>query len=334
LKKLNHHQDPRRERGAGFGVMSKHFMVDPKNFRGGLKMSVSGLVVMYGHIVGMEGKFPRDPSGHLAAAANIFQKNGLEVSWQHVQGTEERYRKLEDGSAQISFVVGRAALQHFLSSRKTRIVGSSMNSCPYYLLAERAIAETAHLKGKKLACLEGVARVAPLVRVFRERGLSDSAVALEMTKSDQDAFDSLTQGQVQAALLPRPYGFFAAEKGFNKINDWPDVVDDPLPVMIETTETLLSGREKDFSAFVTAHCQVIDYLKLHRAETIRMLGEKFAHSPGLTGKIYDEYLVWLEDRLTIDFRKLQELIAQIAPDLSAGARELASEWIIPGALRN
>jgi ABC-type nitrate/sulfonate/bicarbonate transport system substrate-binding protein len=296
-------------------------------------MSLSKLVVMYGHIDGAQGKFPRDPSGHLAVKAGIFQKNGLEVSWQHVQGTEERYRKIEDGSAQISFVVGRAALQHFLSSRKTRILGSSMNSCPYYLVSDRAVAEIAHLKGKAVACLEGVGRSAPLTRCFREQGLSDSDLRLKLAKSDQDALDLLIRGEVQAALLPRPYGFLAAEKGFGRISAWPDVVDDPLPVMIETTEALLREREKDFAAFVTAHREVIRYLKLNRAETIRMLGERFGHSAALAGKAYDEYLVWLEDRLTINFRKLQELVTQVAPDLAGSARQLAAEWIVPGVVR-
>ncbi|MGH7843823.1 MAG: ABC transporter substrate-binding protein [Candidatus Binatia bacterium] len=297
-------------------------------------MSLSKLVVMYGHIDGARGKFPRDPSGHLAAAASILQKNGLEVSWQHVQGTEERYRKLEDGSAQISFVVGRAALQHFLSFKKTRILGSSMNSCPYYLVSDRANAAIDHLKGKELACLKGVARIAPLTRCFREKGLSEGDVRLKLANSDQDALDLLIRGEVQAALVPRPYGLLAAEKGFSKISDWPDLVDDPLPVMIETTEALLREREKDFAAFVTAHREGIRYLKLNRAETIHMLGERFAHSAALAGAAYDEYLVWLEDRLTIDFRKLQQLVTQVAPALAGSARQVASEWMVPGVLRN
>jgi hypothetical protein len=60
------------------------------------------LNIMYGHLEGTEGKFARDPSGYLSIEAGIYRKHGLEISWNHVQGTEERYRRLEGSSAQIS----------------------------------------------------------------------------------------------------------------------------------------------------------------------------------------------------------------------------------------
>ena len=201
-------------------------------------MSLSRLEVMYGKLEGTQGKFARDPTGYLAIEAGIFRSKGLGVSWQHVQGTEERYRRLESGSAHISFVVGRAALQHFLDSGTTRILGSSMNSCPYYLVVNPTIKEIGDLKGKALACRESVARIAPLSQVLQERGQLrlGQDVILKLPDGDQDALNLLPSGAVQAALLPRPYGFIAEAKGFKRLSGWPDVVDDPLPVMIETTE--------------------------------------------------------------------------------------------------
>ena len=91
-------------------------------------MSLARLNVMYGHLEGTEAKFARDPSGYLSIEAGIYQKHGLEISWNHVQGTEERYRRLESGEADISFVVGRASLQHFLDTKATCILGCAMNS--------------------------------------------------------------------------------------------------------------------------------------------------------------------------------------------------------------
>ncbi len=299
-------------------------------------MSLSRLEVTYGKLEGTQGKFARDPTGYLAIEAGIFRSKGLEVSWQHVQGTEERYRRLESGSADISLVVGRAALHHFLASRTTRILGSSMNSCPYYLVVNPTIREIGDLKGKSLACRESVARISPLAQAFQERGqlMLGKDMALKLPEGDQDAFNMLTGGEVQAALLPRPYGFIAEENGFRKMSGWPDIVDDPLPVMIETTEVLLREKEKDFSAFLEAHREGIRYLKSNRAETIRMLSINFGHSPSLAAKTYDDYLVWLDDRLTVDYGQLEKLLTQVAPDTPGGARLLASEWILPVALRD
>lgn len=298
-------------------------------------MSLVQLNIMYGHLEGTEGKFARDPSGYLSIEAGIYRKHGLEVSWNHVQGTEERYRGLEDGTAQISLVVGRASLQHFLDSKTTRILGSAMNSCPYYLVASPAIRQLGDLKGKTIVCREGPSRNTPIAETLRERAQLrvGEDLVLQLPHSDQEAFNLLVSGKVSAALLPRPYGFWAEERGFKRITDWPDIVDDPLPISIETTATLLQERGKDFSIFLQAHREGIRYMKTHRAETIRMLEKQFGHPTSLGAKICDDYLVCMDEGLMVDFKKFDQLLAQVAPDTPGGARQIAAEWVMPGSLK-
>ena len=299
-------------------------------------MSLVQLNIMYGHLEGSAGKFARDPSGYLAIEAGIYQKHGLEISWNHVQGTEERYRRLADGSAQISFVVGRASLQHFLDSRATRILGCAMNSCPYYLISSLEVRELGDLKGKTLVCREGPSRNTPIAKTFRERAQLSVGkdLLLELPSSDVDAFNLLVGGKVSAALLPRPYGFWAEERGFKRITDWPDVVDDPLPISIETTATLLRDRGKDFPIFLQAHREGIRYMKAHRAKTLRMLEERFGHSPAFAAKSFDDYVVCMDEELAVDFKHLEKLLSQVAPNTPGGARRVATEWIMPGSLRD
>jgi ABC-type nitrate/sulfonate/bicarbonate transport system substrate-binding protein len=297
-------------------------------------MALAQIKVMYGHLEGTQGKYARDPSGYLAIEAGIFAKHGLEVSWEHVQGTEERYRRLENGSAQISLVVGRASLQHFLQSGTSKILGCAMNSCPYYLVVDGSIARWRDLRGKVMACREGPARNTPLAETLAKKAALDSTrdLTLILMQSDQDVFGALLNGKIQAALLPRPYGLMAEEQGFNRMGDWPGVVDDPLPITVETTEKLLKERGDDFTAFSAAHREGIGYLKSHRAETTRMLQRRFNHSPALASKTFDEYLVCMNERLVVDFGKFRELLSQIAPDAVAGARQIASDWVMRGAL--
>jgi ABC-type nitrate/sulfonate/bicarbonate transport system substrate-binding protein len=298
-------------------------------------MTLSQLNVMYGHLEGNAGKFSRDPSGFLSIEAGIFHSHGLEVSWNHVQGTEERYRRLENGSAHISLVVGRASLQHFLASKATRILGCAMNSCPYYLMVEPAIKKLQDLTGKIVACREGPSRNTPLAQAFKERAQLelDKDLALQLPGGDQDAFNLLVSGKVQGALLPRPFGFWAEERGFKRITDWPDVVDDPLPITIETTDKLLRERGKDFETFLTAHREGIRYLKSHRAEALRILQSKFDHSAAFAAKTFDDYLVCMDEQMKVDYKQLEKLVAQVAPEKAGEARKIASEWIMPGALR-
>jgi ABC-type nitrate/sulfonate/bicarbonate transport system substrate-binding protein len=291
--------------------------------------------VMYGHLEGAGGDFARDPSGYLSIEAGIFQKHGLEVSWQHVQGTEERYRRLADGSAQISLVVGRASLQHFLASKATRVLGCAMNSCPYYLIVSPAIATLADLKGKIVVCREGPSRHAPIAETFYEKARLrvGSDLSLELPSGDQDAFNWLIDGKAQAALLPRPFGFIAEARGFKRLTEWPEVVDDPLPITIETTVKLWHDRQKDFTAFLAAHSEGIQYFKSHQADALRILEKQFGHAPAFAAKIYNDYIVCMDSSLKVDMEQFDKLLAQIAPEKVRDARQIAAEWIVPGAVK-
>ncbi len=297
-------------------------------------MALSPITVMYGHLEGSGIKFARDPSGYVSLEAGIFARHGLSVSWELVQGTEERYDRLEKGTAQISLVVGRASLQHFLGSRATKILGCAMNSCPYYLLVHPSVRSWPDLKNKIIACREAPARNTPLSATLANLARLDLGRDLTLTllQSDLDAFEALVSGRAHAALLPRPYGFLAEEKGFKRISDWPDVVDDPLPITIETTEKLLQRRGADFEAFLAAHREGILYMKNQRAKTIQTLQDRFQHTPAFASKTFDEYLVCMNERLMVDFRKLQQLLAQIAPGETVRARQIAADWVIVGGL--
>jgi len=297
-------------------------------------MALSQVKVMYGHLEGTATKFARDPSGYVALQAGIFAHHGLDVSWELVQGTEERYHRLENGSAHISLVVGRASLQHFLKSRVTKILGCAMNSCPYYLLVHPSIDGWPDLKGKILACREGPQRNTALSETLASRARLDLGrdLTLALPRSDLDTFNALVSGGVHVALLPRPYGFLAEEKGFKRISDWPDVVDDPLPITIETTETLLEQRGQDLGAFLAAHREGIRTMKRQRTKTIQMLQDRFQHTPAFAGRTFDEYLVCMNEQLVVEFGKLQQLLSQIAPDQMASLRQIAADWVMAGAL--
>lgn len=299
-------------------------------------MSLVNLTVMYGHLEGAGRGFARDPTGYLSVEAGIFLKHGLDVSWQHVQGTEERYRRLENGSAQISLLVGRASLQHFLTSKSTRILGAAMNSCPYYLIVSPSVNSLEDLRGKVVACREGPSRNTPIADTFYERARLrlGKDLTLQLPNGDQDAFNLLVGGEAQAALLPRPFGFIAEEKGFKRLNEWPEVVDDPLPITIETTVKLFNEREKDLTAFLAAHSVGIGYFKSHRADAMRILTKQFGHSQTLAQKTLDDYITCMDEELKVDFNRFEKLLSQVAPESSVNARQVASEWIAPGATKH
>ena len=299
-------------------------------------MSLTKLACMYGHLEAIDGKFARDITGYLSIDAGIYARHGLDISWNHVQGTEERYRRLESGEAQISFVVGRASLQHFLDTHSTRVLGCAMNSCPYLLIADSAIKEIKDLKNQVVVCREGPTRGVPLSGAFQQLcGItSDCAVELNLVASDQEAFHALLDKRVAAAIVPRPYGLVAEDKGFHRLRDWNDMVDDPLPITIETTQRLWSEREKEFTAFLAAHREGIFYAKANREKVVRLLIDRFGHHRSLAERTFDDYICYMDATLTVDVRQLTKLLAQVEPNSTSNARQIAAEWLIDGALRS
>ncbi|MFQ5682500.1 MAG: ABC transporter substrate-binding protein [Candidatus Binatia bacterium] len=296
----------------------------------------SRLDVVYGKLEGTDQQFNRDPTGYLALSVGIFLKKGLNVSYRYVQGIERRLHELERGTANISLLVGRAALKHFLDKGKTRLLGCSMNTCPYRLVVQTEIQAIGDLHGKSLACRESTADLSRLAEVLQQTAKLQLSVdvRLKQTPTDREAMELLSRREVQAALLPRPYAIFAREKGLKAIEDWPEVIDDPMPSVLETTEAQYRGRQKDFNAFMEAYCEGIVYLKNNRDETIRMLGVTFGQSPAVAGKAYDEYLIYLNDPLTVDMRQLERLLAKVAPENRNGSSEVASRWFLAGVRRS
>jgi ABC-type nitrate/sulfonate/bicarbonate transport system substrate-binding protein len=297
-------------------------------------MALTRISAMYGHLEGIDGRFARDITGYLSIADGIYAKHGLEVSWNHVQGTEERYRRLGSGEAQISFVVGRASLQHFLDTKSTRVLGCAMNTCPYLLVADAPIKEFKDLKNQIVVCREGPARGVPLRWQFQQLGgIAMDDVQIKLVASDQESYHMLLDKKAAAAIVPRPYGFVAEDKGFCRVLGWNDLVDDPLPITIETTQQLLSEREQDFRVFLTAHREGIVHAKANREKVVQLLIDKFGHYRSLAERTFDDYLGYMDESLQIDMLHMSKLVSQVSSDRAADARQIATEWTMAGAVK-
>jgi ABC-type nitrate/sulfonate/bicarbonate transport system substrate-binding protein len=209
-----------------------------------------------------------------------------------------------------------------------------MNSCPYYMIASPSIAGVGALRGKTIACREAPSRATPLDSTVEQlAGLKvGHDITLQLTGSDEQAFNLAANRVVAAAIVPRPFGFWAEEKGFRRISEWPAVVDDPLPITIETTDRLLREHAGAFAKFLEAHRESIRYLKSHRDDALKMLAAKFGHSPSFAAKTFHEYFPCLDEGLKVDLKKLEQLVAQVNPESAVDVRTIADEWVVKGAV--
>jgi hypothetical protein len=295
---------------------------------------MSRIEVLYGKLPGTEGQFARDPTGILLIELGTFRKKKLDVSYRYVQGHEERYHELRRGTANISLLVGRAALKHFLESGETRLLGCSINSWPYRLVVNSEIQTIRDLRGKSLSCRESIARSSPIAEVLQQMGKLqlNQDLWLKLSATDKEALEMLFRNEVQAALLPQPHTIIAVEKGFKRFDDWPGVVDDPLPLVIETTETQFKEKKKDFNAFIEVYAKGIVSLKKNRDKMIRMLNTTFGQSPDIAEKAFEDYLACMNSTLKVNRKHMGKLLSSVAPDRSGELEKLAAEWIVPAAL--
>ena len=145
-----------------------------------------------------------------------------------------------------------------------------------------------------VVCREGPARGVPFRWQFQQLGgiTIGYDFQINLVPSDQEASHTLLKKKAAAAIVPRPYGFVAEDKGFHRMLEWNDMVDDPLPITIETT----------------------------------MLIDKFGHYRSLAERTFNDYLCYMDESLQIDMLHMGKLVAQVSTDNAANARQIVSEW--------
>ncbi len=122
---------------------------------------------------------------------------------------------------------------------------------------------------------------------------------IKLVPSDQEAFHTLLDKKAAAAIVPRPYRFVAEDKGFHRMLEWNDMVNDPLPITIETT----------------------------------LLIDKFGHYRSLAERTFNDYLCYMDESLQIDMLHMGKLVAQVSTDNAANTRQIVSQWAIAGAVK-
>ena len=111
------------------------------------------------------------------------------------------------------------------------------------------------------------------------------------------------------------------------------MVDDPLPITVETTTAIFREREDELTVFVRAHREGIGYFKTHRGDALRVLTGQFHHPEGRAEKIFRDYVACMDETMQVEFEQFAKLLAQVSNDRTVNPREIARDWIVPGGLK-
>jgi NitT/TauT family transport system substrate-binding protein len=161
-----------------------------------------------------------------------------------------------------------------------RILGCHWVVVPHGIYAKAEIKTVADLKGKQIAVSAPNSMPDMLARsAMAKFGVSDKDVKLAAVGGDNDRYQALVGGVVDAAVVSNEVEPMAP-KGIHLLVAGRDAVPNMLRVCMISSAKVLAARGDDAVKFLAAEMSALRYALSHKAETVA-LTEKLIHSkPG------------------------------------------------------
>jgi NitT/TauT family transport system substrate-binding protein len=209
-------------------------------------------------VTGMPAKFGQEKG--------FFEAEGLDVTF---VTAEDPVAIVSSGDAEIADCDTTSALIAAGKGAPIKIVSSMYrHKGPFYLVARNDIDRVEDLKGKTVGIARKGAGLEAYVRVIlKEHGLTEKDVTLVPNGTHQEAYASLTNGQVDATIIHEPFVSLAEAEGTGKLlaRGW-----DYLPTFhtgVEiASERFIKENPEALKKFLTAYFKAASYAKAHPEE--------------------------------------------------------------------
>jgi len=154
-----------------------------------------------------------------------------------------------------------------------RILGCHWVVVPHGIYATDAIKSVADLKGKSIASSAPNSMPDMLAReALAKYGVSDKDVKLAAVGGDNERFQALTGGVVDAAVISNEYQP-VAPKNIHLLVAGRDAVPNFLRVCIVSTAKILAARGDDAVRFLATEMSALRFALTHKAETVALTRE-------------------------------------------------------------
>ena len=158
---------------------------------------------------------------------------------------------------------------------------------PWMLVTTKEINKPQDLIGKKLA-ISGI-RTSPhyfLMAWFKKVEINEKDVGFVMTGGTASSFASLASQQVSGAVLTPPFDDKAVSRGFKKFVLIGNLVDIPTSGLIASRAEVANHRER-VQKTITALLDAVTWIRTNRAESVRMIADKFKITPAEAERTYE-----------------------------------------------
>jgi NitT/TauT family transport system substrate-binding protein len=236
------------------------------------------------------------PQVAIADREGFFKKNGVSIQRTDTGTSSDAAQLLITGNVDIATVTPDVAVQAITKGAQLVIIASTANEAPYYLVSRDAYPNLSAFKGKKLGVPQTSGTATFLAEAaLSKAGLSDGDYQLIVTGKAPQRLAALTNGAVDATILPAPLHLEAEEQGFKELLYAGDAVKAPGAVLV-ATESFVTSQRPTVVKFLTAFLQA-GYWSTDVKHRARFLSDIAADSmgqgvsPESLSKTYDEFVV-------------------------------------------
>jgi ABC-type nitrate/sulfonate/bicarbonate transport system substrate-binding protein len=236
------------------------------------------------------------PQIAIADRENFFKKNGISIQRTDTGTSNDAAQLLITGNVDIATVTPDVAVQAITKGAQLVIVASTANEAPYYIVSRDSYGNPAAFKGKKL----GVPQTSGTATFIAEAalakyGLSDGDYQLIVTGKAPQRLAALTNGAVDATILPAPLHLEAEAQGLKEMLYAGDAIKAPGAVLV-ATQSFVTSQRPALIRFLTAFLQA-GYWSADQKNRTKFLSDIAADSmgqgvaPDALSRTYDEFIV-------------------------------------------
>jgi ABC-type nitrate/sulfonate/bicarbonate transport system substrate-binding protein len=231
------------------------------------------------------------PFLHVVGESGSWEKHGLQVEYDYFISSEDAHNNVANGS--VEFVGGNHLSPYIRRPKGDRWVylGQSVSLLNHRMVVrpDSGISRVSDLRGKKVAS-KGQHPGLNTWLFLKRNGLLGEC-QIERFRGETPHWEFVRDGKADAAFVTPPADLLARRAGMKVI----DVEFLPM-VWFTTVSTSLSYVEKNpdiVDRFLKGICEGIAYFKTHRAESIKIIKDKYKDE----GTLDDEAATHLYDEL-------------------------------------
>lgn len=214
---------------------------------------------------------------YIAREKGLLKQVGLEAEYIQMRTTIQPQAVI---NGNINFFTSvSTGMSAAVSGLPLVVVLNFCNGAPWMLVTSKEINKPQDLIGKKVA-ISGI-RTAPhyfLLAAFKKWEIADKDVGIITTGGTADSFTALVSNQVAGTVLTPPFDDKAVSLGFKKFMFLGDLADIPY-VGVVTSQAEMKNNRETVRRTLAALFDAVAWLRANRAESSKMIADKFKVSP-------------------------------------------------------